>query len=97
MGKSLATAGLERAKKQRPKERRRSGLQAPPMVVVCALEASNCSHGHGKSTPVSHVQQGLVEARKILKFGDCTSGDFRDFSMRKRPASSEPEIPVAVP
>ena len=27
-----------------------------------------------------------------MKFGDCTSGDFRDFFMRKRPVSSEPEI-----
>ena len=71
-------------------------MQAPPVVVVCALEASSCSHGHGKSTLVSHVQQGLVEERKILKFGDCTSKDFRDFLMRKRPASSELEIPVAV-
>ena len=41
---------------------------------------------------MSHVQQGLVEERKILKFGDCTSGDFRDFPMRKSPLSSEPEI-----
>ena len=41
---------------------------------------------------VSHVQQGLVEERKFLKFGDCTSGDFRDFSRRKRPVSLEPEI-----
>ena len=97
MGKSLATAGLERAKKQRPKERRRSGLQTPPVVVVCALEASSCSHGHGESTLVSHVQQGLVEERKFLKFGDCTSRDFRDFPMRKRPALSELEIPAAVP
>ena len=32
--RSLATAGLERAKKQRPKERRRSGQQALPVVVV---------------------------------------------------------------
>ena len=67
-------------------------MQAPPVVVVCALEASSCSHGHGKLTLVSHVQQGLVEERKILKFGDYTSGDFRDFSMRKRPLSSESEI-----
>ena len=59
---------------------------------MCALEASSCSHGHGKSTLVSHVQQGLVEERKFLKFGDCTSGDFRDFSMRKSPLSSKPEI-----
>ena len=72
-------------------------MQAPPVVVVCALEASSCSHGHGKSTLVSHVQQGLVEERKILKFGDCTSGDFRDFLMRKRPTSSELEIPVVMP
>ena len=71
-------------------------MQAPPVVVLCALEASSCSHGHGKSTLVSHVQQSLVEERKILKFGDCTSGDFRDFLMRKRPTSSELEIPVAV-
>ncbi|KAM3685886.1 hypothetical protein ACJW31_11G152900 [Castanea mollissima] len=28
----------------------------------------------------------------FLKFGDCTSGNFRDFPMRKRPVSSEPEI-----
>ena len=41
---------------------------------------------------VSHVQQGLLEERKILIFGDCTSGDFRDFPMRKSPVSSEPEI-----
>ena len=44
---------------------------------------------------VSHVQQGLVEERKILKFSDCTSGDFRDFPMRKRPVSSEPKIRVS--
>ena len=40
------------------------------MVVVWALEASICSHDHGDSTPVSHVQQGLVEERKFLKFGE---------------------------
>ena len=68
--RSLATAGLERAKKQRPKERRRSGQQAPPVVVVWALEASSCSHGHGESTLVSHVQQGLVEESKILKVSE---------------------------
>ena len=68
--RSLATAGLERAKKQRPKERRRSGQQALPVVVVWALEASSCSHGHGESMLVSHVQQGLVEESKILKVGE---------------------------
>ena len=35
------------------------------MVVVWALEASSCSHGHGDSMLVSHVQEGLLEERKI--------------------------------
>ena len=35
-----------------------------------ASEASICSHDHGDSTPVSHVQQGLVEEREFLKFGE---------------------------
>ena len=56
-----------------------------------ASEASICNHDHGDSTPVSHVRQGLAEERNFLKFGDCASGDFRDFPMRKTLVSLEPE------
>jgi len=54
--RSLATAEPERTRKQR--ERRRSGRQAPLVVVMLALEGSICSHDHGDSTLVSYAMLG---------------------------------------
>ena len=64
--RSLATAGLERTRKQRDVVR---GEVKPASITGGGCVGLKGFH-LGDSTIVSHVRQGLVEERNFLKFGE---------------------------